>query len=231
MTHSQKLIELVRTCNQAGGSYHRIDFGEGLVLEGEYDMAHYLDFYGLPKNLSGSKVLDVGTSTGFFALECARRGAEVTAIDLWAGGPLTVIAEGLGLQVDYLQMNVYDLAPSVGEFDLVICGSVLLHLWDPFRAIHAIASVCRHQAIIATAILEAPRFQRGRPLAELIADRATDGVEEYWATWRLSVPAMEKLMKAAGFSRVDHRGDFLLDSLPGGRGFRVLHGVFHGFMD
>jgi len=36
----------------------------------------------LPENLAGKQVLDAGCGTGSFAIECARRGAEVVAIDL-----------------------------------------------------------------------------------------------------------------------------------------------------
>jgi tRNA (mo5U34)-methyltransferase len=31
----------------------------------------------------------------------------------------------------------------VGEFDVIVCGSLLLHLRDPVRALEAIRSVCR----------------------------------------------------------------------------------------
>ena len=33
----------------------------------------------LPKDLSGYKVLDIGCNAGFYSVECAKRGAQVTA--------------------------------------------------------------------------------------------------------------------------------------------------------
>ena len=173
-------------------------------------------------------MLDVGTSTGFFALECARRGASVTAIDLMDDGPLPEIAAGLGLTVEYLQMNLYDLSPKIGAFDLVICGSVLLHLWDPFNALRSIASVCQSQAIVATTTMPKALVKTDRPIAELVAVHAEEG--DYWTTWHFSAAAMEKMMRAAGFSKVKHQADFELKSVPGGHDYRVHHGVFHGFM-
>jgi len=38
---------------------------------------------------------------------------------------------------------VYDLTPErVGRFDVVVCGSLMLHLRDPVRALEAIRGVC-----------------------------------------------------------------------------------------
>jgi hypothetical protein len=154
----------------------------------------------------------------------------VTAIDVWDQGPLSGLASGLGLAVRYVRMDVYDLTPALGEFDLVVCGSVLLHLWNPFAALRAMASVCRDRAIVATAILRTRFWHRRRPLAELAAARGQGGDTEYWTTWYLSAAAVRELMLAAGFARVEQRADFELESAPGRQGFRVRHGVFHGFV-
>ena len=39
----------------------------------------------------------------------------------------------MGLEIDYVQKNIYELDRSFGEFDLVVCGSLLLHLRNIFR--------------------------------------------------------------------------------------------------
>ena len=53
-------------------------------------------------------------------------------------------ARCLGSAVRREFINVYDLSPErVGTFDVVVCGTLLLHLRDPFRALAAIRSVCR----------------------------------------------------------------------------------------
>ncbi len=63
--------------------YHRIDLGDGVETPGHFRMADYLDHYNFPADLSGKRVLDVGASTGFFAYEFERRGAdEVVGIEL-----------------------------------------------------------------------------------------------------------------------------------------------------
>ena len=57
-----------------------------------------------------------------------------------------IARELLGSSATLEQVSVYDLSPeTVGEFDVVVCGSLLLHLRDPLRALNAIRSVCREQ--------------------------------------------------------------------------------------
>src|SRR3954453_948802 len=64
------------------GGYHTQEVAPGLVTPGMFDLRPYLDRYGLPDELSGKRVLDVGTFEGFWAFELERRGAEVTGIDV-----------------------------------------------------------------------------------------------------------------------------------------------------
>ncbi|MGH9030236.1 MAG: methyltransferase domain-containing protein, partial [Acidimicrobiales bacterium] len=114
--------------------------------------------------------LDVGTYDGMLAFELERRGAsEVWATDVpdhegwdWLprdreaglgyvkavagkkGRGFEIAAEILGSKVRRRFMSVYDLDPSdLGEFDVVVCGSLLLHLRDPFRALESVRRVCR----------------------------------------------------------------------------------------
>jgi 2-polyprenyl-3-methyl-5-hydroxy-6-metoxy-1,4-benzoquinol methylase len=98
----EEIRQLVQEINKMGGSYHKFDFGNKLVINGEYDMAKYLHHYGIPEDLTGKTVLDIGTSTGFFAFECVRRKAQVTAIDLWDGALFNLIREAFGLDVRYV---------------------------------------------------------------------------------------------------------------------------------
>lgn len=63
--------------------YHTIDLGGGLVTRGMVDPRGIVSSSGLPKDLAGKRVIDVGTCDGFWAFELERRGAkEVVAIDL-----------------------------------------------------------------------------------------------------------------------------------------------------
>lgn len=62
--------------------YHAVDLGGGLVTPGDYDYRAQLGAFGLPADLTGKRVLDVGSATGYFAFEFERRGAEVVSVEL-----------------------------------------------------------------------------------------------------------------------------------------------------
>ena len=212
---------IVRQMNEQGGTYHRLDLGNGLVVDGDYDMTQFLPHYHLPAALDGMTVLDVGTSSGFFAFECARRGAKVTAIDIWDNTcPVAGLSRALDLPITYVQRNLYDVDASFGTFDLVICGSLLLHLPDPVGAVRALRSVTARRLIVSTAAVS-DSANATEPVCHFLGQRAGDG--DYWAYWALSAPALERMAIAAGFSRVDYVEHFELRSQPTRRPYSTAH--------
>ena len=57
------LTTFVDNVNRTGGTYHKIDFGGGLAMDGEYDMREYLPRYFFPESLLDYTVLDVKMGT------------------------------------------------------------------------------------------------------------------------------------------------------------------------
>jgi magnesium-protoporphyrin O-methyltransferase len=86
----------------------------------------------LPEDLHGRRVLDAGCGTGALAVEAARRGAEVVAIDL---SPTLVqlarerlpqdLVSGHFGRVDFRSGDMLDAA--LGRFDHVVCMDSLIH--------------------------------------------------------------------------------------------------------
>lgn len=78
----EQIADLEHRVKQIESWYHRIDLGDGIETPGHFRMADYLKYYHFPETMDGMRVLDVGASTGFFAYEFERRGAEVVAVEL-----------------------------------------------------------------------------------------------------------------------------------------------------
>jgi 2-polyprenyl-3-methyl-5-hydroxy-6-metoxy-1,4-benzoquinol methylase len=201
--------------------YHRIDLGQGVILEGQTDPASFLDAYELPADMTGMTVIDVGTSTGFFALECAKRGAKVTAVDVLPGSPVVPLAQALGLEMRFEQLSIYDLG-DIGVFDVVICGSLLMHLPDPVGAIRALRNVCGNRLILSASCYEGSETSPW-PLFELVATKAFEG--DYWAYWSFSAAGLSKLAQMVDMKvqRVTH---FTMDvQHEGGQVSHVPHAL------
>lgn len=141
--------------------FHKIDLGNGLVTPGWSDPREdKLPYYGLPEDLTGARVLDIGCAEGFFSFECERRGAaEVIAIDSFADSVrrFNICRTALGSKATAFLTNVYDLKESTfGTFDLVLFYGVLYHLRHPLLALEKILEVCSGTMLLQTAIHEEP---------------------------------------------------------------------------
>lgn len=127
--------------------FHTIDLGDGLVTPGRVplrELNKLAEDVGLPHDLTGKRVLDIGAWDGFFSFEAERRGAsDVLAIDVV---PLektgfALAKKFLNSKARYRQMSVYDLSPELGKFDVVLFFGVWYHLRYPVLAIDRIWEV------------------------------------------------------------------------------------------
>ncbi len=218
--------------------YHTLDLGGGVVTDGMFDLRPFVDRYGLP-DVAGKRALDVGTFDGFWAFELERRGAVVTSIDLdriqqldWPprlrpaedgprGQTFQLAREALGSSVERIGCSVYDATPERlgGRFDLVFCGSVLIHLRDPMLALERMAGLCSGQLILAeehSRRLAPFRFVRG---AEFRGDSP-------WSTWWIpTASTWLRMVRTAGFDDVREHGRFNMRfrSQRGGVPHVVIH--------
>lgn len=99
----------------------------------------------LPEDLTGRTALDIGCNAGFYSLELARRGAEVTAIDLdpvYLEQAQWVLEQyQLSDRVELKQMQVYDLAHEELKYDIVLFMGVFYHLRYPLLALDIVSGI------------------------------------------------------------------------------------------
>lgn len=224
--------------------YHTQDLGGGVVTPGMFDHRPFVSRYPLPANLSGLRCLDVGTMDGFWAFEMERRGATaVTALDLddpdqldWPvlvapkvpdraldeskAARFELVASALGSKVERVLGSVYDLDQSLGRFDIVFCGDLLLHLKDPISALEAIRRVTSGRAIISTPVIRSTRFSR-QPMVRF------DGID-FFQWWIPNMVALERWLRAAGFPKVEMAPTFEVPLRSGQ--WRGRRGVATGFV-
>ncbi|MFL5906690.1 MAG: class I SAM-dependent methyltransferase [Solirubrobacterales bacterium] len=217
-------IEELRTRVAEHDWYHTLELAPGVVTPGRFDLRDYVDRYRLPNDLTGQRALDVGTFDGFWAFELERRGAEVVAIDVpriqdldWPyrhrpdleeirGDRFHLAAAARGSSVRWVGMSIYDADPERldGAFDLVVCGSLLIHLRDPMLALERIASLCKGTFVLAE---EYSRLAERIPRVTLAEFR---GGSYYMTWWRPTTRTWMSMVRAAGFENVRHLGRFRL---------------------
>src|SRR4051794_16958959 len=109
---------------------------------GDYPGAKFKRFAShLPHDLSGKSVLDIGCNAGFYSIEMKRRGAaRVLGIDNDERylAQARLAAEVLAADIEFAQLDVYDVGAIGEKFDLVIFMGVLYHLRHPLLALDLI---------------------------------------------------------------------------------------------
>jgi SAM-dependent methyltransferase len=184
-----------------------------------------LDSMKLPARMSGKSVLDLGCAEGFFARECAKRGAApVVGVDSSLGRLLygTSMAQQGGLHVRF-RMDVFPSTGITGTYDYVLCLSLLHHslsqknVWKvlTFPEFAQDAAALRSQLKLlrsltapnGTCIVEMP-YEYSDPAAE----RAS-----------VNFDAFSSELKAAGFKNASRLGSW--DYNPSHREFkdRILY--------
>lgn len=105
-----------------------------------------LDWINSHAPLAGKKVVDVGCGGGILAESMAKKGADVTGIDLSEKALKVADLHSLesGVQVRYELIAAEDLAAKEGgSFDIVTCMEMLEHVPDPASVVTACARLAK----------------------------------------------------------------------------------------
>ena len=164
--------DIRRVAAALGPWFHNIDLG-GVVTAPEHFLGDYPAIkwqrfeHALPADLAGKTVLDIGCNGGFYSIEMKRRGAaRVLAVDIDEGylRQARFAAEIVGLDIEFAQLSVYDVAALAERFDVVLFLGVLYHLRHPLLALDLI------RAHVVRDLFVCQSMQRGDPSEERVAE-------------------------------------------------------------
>ena len=168
-----------REIAELGPWFHNLHLPDGVQTAPGHALGDFPAFKwnkiapALPDDLTGWRALDIGCNAGFYSFELARRGAEVTGLDMdprylkqarWA-------ARQLDLQdrVTFEQRQVYDLARHTETYDLILFLGVFYHLRYPLLALDLVAEKVRRLLVFQTLTMP------GDEVLSDIEDRGIDG--------------------------------------------------------
>ena len=144
--------------------YHSLMNADPLELQKFSDLAHRwwdpssefrplheinplrLEWINARAPLAGKAVLDIGCGGGILAESMARKGANVTGIDLSEKALKVADLHSLesGVQVRYELISAEDMAArEAGRYDVVTCMEMLEHVPDPAAIVHACAALVK----------------------------------------------------------------------------------------
>jgi tRNA (mo5U34)-methyltransferase len=139
--------------------HQRFELAPGVFSPGANDVDWLLHTAGVPTDLSGASVLDIGTTNGGAAFTLERRGAtRIVATDIVDSMHFgfDAIHAALGSSVEFRQLSVYELSRVLDEqFDYVVFWGVLYHLRHPLLALDNVRAVTARTAYVETAVCEA----------------------------------------------------------------------------
>jgi tRNA (mo5U34)-methyltransferase len=191
--------------------FHRIEIAEDLTTPGWSDpKSEKLPHYGLPEDMSGMRVLDIGCAEGFFSFEAERRGArEVIAIDAHPDSirRFNICRDALDSRATGFLTSIYDVsARTFGTFDLVMFFGVLYHLRNPLAALERIVEVCKGTILLQTAGFEDAAIG-DQPIAKFHPFGIESGPPEkrIWdptVLWIPNAACVKSMLEHVGFNEI-----------------------------
>jgi tRNA (mo5U34)-methyltransferase len=218
--------EIARRVRELGTWFHNLDLGGVPTAPdhflGDYPAVKWQRFaHALPRDLRGRTVLDIGCNAGFYSIEMKRRGADrVVGVDHDRDylEQARFAAGVCGVEIEFRELSVYDVATLGERFDIVLFLGVLYHLRHPLLALDLIHDhVARDLLVFQSlqrgsaealplepdyAITEIEVFDRpGFPRLHFIEQSYSQDPTNWWLPNRACSEAM---LRSAGFEIVDH---------------------------
>jgi len=218
--------EIQQSLDSLAPWFHCIDLGGGVRTKtqsaGSEAVDHPAETWdkirrGLPTDLSGKSVLDVGCNAGFYAIEAKRRNAaRVLGVDAQRHHvrQALFVRRVLDLDIEYRRMSVYDLNRcSVGQFDITLALGLIYHCKHLVYALERLFEVTKELLILETAILPIEKAPESfvdfaaagdATLHPLVFAENPPERKEHVFNWFLpGLNALKALLTNVGFDEVD----------------------------
>jgi tRNA (mo5U34)-methyltransferase len=207
---------------ELGPWFHDLDL-QGVRTMPDHPLGSFLDELweqvepAFPTDMTGKTVLDIGCNAGFYSLRLHARGARVTGIDHDAHylRQARFAAETLGADIEYLQLDAYEVERLGRQFDYVLFMGVFYHLRYPLLALDRVARLPRERLVFQSMIrgAEGARWlEEDYPIgeAEIFEDPRMPAmyfIEHRYAAdptnwWVPNESGMEAMLRSAGL-RID----------------------------
>jgi SAM-dependent methyltransferase len=204
--------------------YHTMEIpGHGLA-KGDWDLRAGVDNYLGNVSFANRRVLEIGPASGFLTFEMEKRGAKVVSVEVtddpgwdFVPYPAALLREVLEPRREIMRRlknsywfahaahkskaqvyygDVYHLPAQLGEFDIAVMGSLLLHCRDPLRIVEQCGKKAR--SLIITDMFH-PELE-GAPLCRL----APAPENFFWHTWwHFSAEFFTQFLAVMGFATTE----------------------------
>ncbi len=134
--------------------YQSIPLTDGVVTEGETGESESkkIELMGLPKDLTGKSVLDIGCNEGFYSFEFEKRGAtKIIAVDKSprAKEKFEFVKSVFQSKVEFMSTDVLSLKrKNLGRFDYVLFLAVFHHLRFPMKVLDRVYDLTNDVAFL-----------------------------------------------------------------------------------
>lgn len=161
MSHpSRNTAGLTAGADELAPWFHNLHLPDGTQTAPQHPLGDFPNFKWrdiaphLPADLTGWTALDIGCNAGFYAIELARRGAHVVALDKeehflrqvrWARERFP-----FGDRIEVRAGQIYDLAQWEESFDLVFFMGVFYHLRYPLLGLDLVARRVKRLMVFQT---------------------------------------------------------------------------------
>lgn len=217
MSHpSSNTAGLATGADELAPWFHNLHLPDGSQTAPQHPLGDFPNFKWrdiaphLPADLTGWTALDLGCNAGFYAVELARRGAHVVALDKdehflrqvrWVRERFP-----FGDRIEVRAGQIYDLAHSSESFDLVFFMGVFYHLRYPLLGLDLVSRRVKRLMVFQTltmpglAVAEVPddlpfnkraaMLDQGWPKMAFIEKQLAGDGTNWWAPNHAGIEAM-----------------------------------------